>query len=73
MQTIELYRYIREDSGVTVSVTKPDSDYTTTYRLIADEGFILANGETLTYCIDTDTPSYWTEAEDDTPIEEPSN
>lgn len=73
MQTMELYRYIREDGCVTVSVAKPDSEYTTTYRLIADEGLILANGETLTYCIDIDTTSYWTEVEDDNPINEPSD
>ena len=73
MQTMELYRYIREDGCITVSVTKPDSEYTTTYRLIADECLILANCETLTYCIDIDTTSYWTEVEDGTPIDEPSD
>lgn len=61
MQTITLYRYEREGGGYTVSPNKPNTEYTITYRLVADEGMVLTNGEVQTTCIDTDTPSEWTE------------
>lgn len=62
MQNVTLYKYTRDDGGITVSPVKPeDTDYTTLSRLIADEGKELVNGETRTICIDTDTPDDWTE------------
>lgn len=64
MQTIPLYRYARADGGVTVSTVKPDTECTEMTRLVADDGYILTNGETFTACTDTDNPSAWTEAED---------
>ena len=64
MQKITLYRYYRPDGGVTVSTAKPDTDYTELYRLVADEGMTLTNGETCAISIDTDSPSSWTEIED---------
>lgn len=63
MQKIPLYLYTREDGGVTVSPIKPETEYTELARLIADDGYILTNGETTTPCIDTDNPSVWTEVE----------
>lgn len=56
-----LYRFIREDGGVTVSLNKPDGEYTTLSRLIADEGKILVKGDIETYCIDTDNVNEWQE------------
>ena len=61
MQTIELYRYNRPDGGVTISPVKPECDYMKTFRLVADEGFVLTNGEVYASCVDTDTPGAWTE------------
>ena len=64
MQTITLYRYNRPDGGVTVSPVKPDVEYTELYRLVADEGYILTDGEDVTYCTDTDNPAVWYEVAD---------
>ena len=61
MQTIPLYRYTRPDGGVTVSTVKPDTDYIELTRMVADEGYTLTNGETVTSCIDTDNPAAWSE------------
>lgn len=70
MQTIPLYRYTRPDGGVTVSTVKPSVDYTELFRLVADEGYTLTNGETTTACIDTDNPDNWTEIEDTETVDE---
>ncbi len=64
MQTIPLYRYTREDGGVTVSTAKPDTEFTEQTRLVADEGYILTDGTNYTACTDTADPSRWTEVED---------
>ena len=64
MQKVPLYRYIRVDGGVTVSINKPETEYTELTRLIADEGYILTNGDTYASCIDTNNPDLWIEKED---------
>lgn len=66
MQTITLYRYTRPDGGVTVSPEQPDEGtaYELRYRLIADEGRSLTNGEIFTQCTDTATPDAWQEVAD---------
>jgi hypothetical protein len=64
MQTINLYRYTRENGGITVSTIQPDVEYTTLYRLVADEGMTLTNGTITTSCVDTDDISVWTEIVD---------
>lgn len=44
MKVIDLYKYTREDGGVTVSPEKPeDKDYTLQYRLVADHNKILTD------------------------------
>lgn len=63
MQTIVLYRYTRVDGGTTVSIEKPDAEYTETSRLIANDGYILTDGVNYAFCIDTDNPSQWCEVE----------
>jgi hypothetical protein len=65
MQKITLYKYARADGGITVSPNKPEGDYTILYRLIADEGKVLTNGETTTPCTDTDNVNKWREVEED--------
>lgn len=61
MQIIPLYKYEREDGGITVSPTKPECEYTEMYRLVADEGKTLTNGETITPCIDVESVEGWSE------------
>lgn len=70
MQIINLYKYIREDGGVTVSPNKPDCDYTEMYRLIADEGKVLTNGEIVTPCIDVESTDGWVEIEEPEQVSE---
>ena len=68
METKLLYRFLREDGGVTESPDKPDgAEYTTRFRLIASDGKLLTDGTTETYCIDVDSAEGWTEI--DAPIE----
>ena len=64
MQTITMYRYVRADGGTTVSFTKPDVEYTETYRLVADEGRLMTDGTEYTICVDTDVISNWIEVDD---------
>ena len=62
MEIVTLYRFRRESGGFTESPSKPDGvDYTTRYRLIADERKLLTDGKTKTYCIDVDSVDGWSE------------
>ena len=38
MEIVNLYKYIRDDGGATVSPVKPNAEYVEMFRLIADEG-----------------------------------
>lgn len=65
MKIKPLYRFLREDCGVTESPDKPDGvEYTTRCRLIADEGKLLTNGTVETFCIDVDSAEGWMEIDD---------
>lgn len=64
MTIIPLYRYFRTDGGVTVSPIKPDGEYTQLSRLIADDGFVLTDGENFTPCVDTENIGMWSEIAD---------
>lgn len=62
MEIKPLYGFLRDDGGFTESPSKPDGvDYTTRYRLIADERKLLTDGKMKTYCIDVDSVDGWTE------------
>lgn len=64
MQTITLYRYTRQDGGVTTSLIKPDAgDYSLKYRLIAEEGKLLTDGTIVAGCVDVESPEGWTETD----------
>lgn len=65
MQTKPLYKYTRADGGVTISPTKPDVEYTQMYRLIADEGSEITNGQITTTCIDVVSFEGWHDADDE--------
>ena len=65
MEIKPLYRFLREDGGVTESPEKPDgTEYTIRYRLIASDGKLLTDGTTGTYCIDVDSADGWSEIDD---------
>ena len=60
-----LYRFLREDGGITESPDKPDgAEYTIRFRLIASDGKLLTDGTTETFCIDVDSAYGWSEIED---------
>lgn len=61
MQIINLYRVIRPDGGVTVTPNKPDSYEKMMYRIVADEGKELVNGDMRTSCADVVSTDGWTE------------
>ena len=66
MITKTLYRVTRSDGGIDVTPNKPNHDnYTETYRVIADEGKLLTDGNNTYSCIDTDYPSNYTEIADE--------
>lgn len=65
MEIKTLYRFTRQDGGITVSPEKPDAEYTEKFRLIADEGKLLTqDGENTFSCVDTDTVEGWYEVEE---------
>ena len=66
MQIVNLYKYIRDDGGVTVSPVKPDIEYTEMFRLIADEDKELINGDIRAFCVDVESTEGWNEI--DAPI-----
>ena len=68
MQIINLYKYIREDGGTTVSPNKPNCEYTEMFRIIADDGKILVNGDVITSCADVKSLDGWEEIAE--PVEE---
>ena len=63
MQILTLYRFERENGGVSVSTEKTEGAYTETKRLVADDGMVLTDGNTYTPCIDTEDTGTWTEVE----------
>ena len=66
MKIVSLYKYTRSDGGTTVSPVKPNIEYTEMFRLIADEGKELMNGDIRTSCIDVESTEGWSEI--DAPI-----
>ena len=64
METITLYKYERENGGVTVSPIQPDCEYTLMYRLVADEGKELTlDGVNTTCCVDVESADGWYEVD----------
>lgn len=64
MKDITLYRFKRADGGVTVSPNKPNCEYETSHRLVADEGKVITNdGENFHSVIDVDSVDGWQEVE----------
>ncbi len=66
----KLYRYNRARGGITVSLNKPNCEYTELVRLMADEGKRLTkNGEKLYSVIDQETAEGWYEIDDPNKLE----
>ena len=63
MKVIPLYKFVRPDGGVTVSPIKPEDEYSEMFRLVADEGMILKNGDVETTCTDVLSADGWEEIE----------
>lgn len=63
MEKITLYRSVRPGGGITISPTKPESEYTELYRLIAADGYTLTDGNSTAPCVDTDAPDEWREVQ----------
>lgn len=61
MQKMTLYRYVREDGGISVSPIHPDVPYTELTRLVAEENRYLTDGTQTAVCVDTDHPEAWQE------------
>ena len=62
MQIIPIYKFTREDGGVTVSPNKPNCEYTEMCRLVADEGKLLTkDGVDTTSCTDVESADGWYE------------
>lgn len=68
MQIINLYRYVRDGGGVTVSIDAlPDGmEHTTLFRIVAEDGMqLVKGGEMYGGCIDTDDAEGWVEVSED--------
>ena len=50
MQIIPIYKYRRNEGGVTVSPIQPDTEYTQMQRVVADEGKLLRLRDGTTAC-----------------------
>ena len=61
MQTVILYMFKRADGGYSVSPNRPEGEYETRVRLIADEGKALTDGKVVTQCTDAESADGWTE------------
>lgn len=59
MQIKPLYKYARADGGITITPVHPDAAYTKLYRLIAEDGGEITNGEITTTCIDIESHDGW--------------
>lgn len=66
MTKMEIYRYVGSN-GVIDSPIKLPMDYTLRYRLIADEGKELVNGDTTATVIDVDASDVEKWSEQDAP------
>ena len=59
MQIKPLYKYARADGGITITPVQPDAAYTKLYRLVAEDGGEITNGEITTTCIDVESRDRW--------------
>lgn len=72
MTKVEIYRYVGSN-GVIDSPIKLPMDYTLRYRLIADAGMELVNGDTTATVIDVDASDVEKWSEQDAPMQTEDN
>lgn len=65
MQIKPLYKYARTDGGITITPIKPDVAHTQLYRLVAEDGGEITNGEITTTCIDVESHDGWHDVNDE--------
>lgn len=65
MKKITLYRVIKGNGVTSVSPVKLEKYDSVLYRLVADDGKELMNGNIRVSVIDTDAPDTWTEVDVD--------
>ena len=65
MQIKPLYKYSRTDGGTTITSIQPDVAYTQLYRLVAEDGGEITNGEITTTCIDVESYEGWYDTNDE--------
>ena len=64
-----LYRYQREDGGLTISLVKPNRIYTELVRIIADEGKLVTKDGINKYTVvDASDSNGWYEIENPNPL-----
>lgn len=64
MTKTTLYRYEREDGGITVTTEKPNVPHTTLFRLIADDGkMVTLDGVDMRAAVDVDSVDGWHEVD----------
>lgn len=69
-----LYRYEREPGKVTVSLKKPNAEFTTLFRIIADENKVLVRPDGLcVLCADVSNTEGWMEIDSTSDEEENQN
>lgn len=54
----QLYRW-QDGKSMVVGPVKPDKDFTITYRVCAESGAEITNGDITGFCFDTDNPNEW--------------
>lgn len=69
-----LYKFTRQDGGITISLNPSEQEYTTLLRLISDEGKMLTKDSiNFSSCVDTVSSEGWYEVlydfENDKPLE----
>ena len=63
MTTTLLYRYKDAKGGTIVSPRQPNEEYQLMYRIIADEGKGITNGQIVTTVIDVSSTEGWIDCE----------
>ena len=70
MKIVNLYRYEKPDGSVLVTKNKQNiGDQVHGYRLVAEEGMLLTDGNVMTPCVDVKDTSGWAEVQDPNPPE----
>ena len=64
MRIVDLYRYNQDGEVIVTPNPHNESDKVSLYRVVADEGMLITNGDIETCAFDTENPEEWTEIVD---------